>query len=182
MGIVQTGVLGAVAGFTIYFGLPLGKVKGISEKTRSFLSMTSAGILIFLFIDILGQLSKPIEAVLEPVNFGKFIVLLGILTAGFTIGLLGLIIFKQRFFRFQLDSTQVLSPTRLALLIAAGIGLHNFSEGLAIGQSAGRGDIGFAAILISGFRLHNATELPWDVHIPQVLYRLKMPATQDNAQ
>ena len=43
-------------------------------------------------------------------------------------------------------------------MIAAGIGLHNFSEGLAIGQSAGRGEIAFAVILIVGFGLHNATE------------------------
>ena len=43
-------------------------------------------------------------------------------------------------------------------MIATGIGLHNFSEGLAIGQSAGRGEIGFAALLIIGFGLHNATE------------------------
>ena len=52
----------------------------------------------------------------------------------------------------------MLTPTRLALMIATGIGLHNFSEGLAIGQSAGRGDIAFATLLIVGFGLHNATE------------------------
>ncbi len=52
----------------------------------------------------------------------------------------------------------MLSPSRFALLIAAGIGLHNFSEGLAIGQSAGGGEIAFAAILLAGFGLHNATE------------------------
>jgi ZIP family zinc transporter len=44
------------------------------------------------------------------------------------------------------------------MMIATGIGLHNFSEGLAIGQSAGRGEIGLAALLIVGFGLHNATE------------------------
>ena len=43
-------------------------------------------------------------------------------------------------------------------MIATGIGLHNFSEGLAIGQSAGRGEIAFATVLIIGFGLHNATE------------------------
>jgi ZIP family zinc transporter len=46
----------------------------------------------------------------------------------------------------------------LALLIAIGIGLHNFSEGLAIGQSAARGDVSLALLLIIGFGLHNATE------------------------
>ena len=50
------------------------------------------------------------------------------------------------------------APRRLALLIAIGIGLHNFGEGLAIGQSAASGAIGLAKVLIIGFALHNATE------------------------
>jgi ZIP family zinc transporter len=47
---------------------------------------------------------------------------------------------------------------RLALLIAIGIGLHNFAEGLAIGQSAARNDVALATLLVIGFALHNATE------------------------
>ena len=47
---------------------------------------------------------------------------------------------------------------RLALLIATGIGLHNFGEGLAIGQSAASGEIALALTLIIGFGLHNTTE------------------------
>ncbi len=47
---------------------------------------------------------------------------------------------------------------QLALLIAVGIGLHNFAEGLAIGNSAASGEIGLAVLLIIGFGLHNATE------------------------
>jgi zinc transporter, ZIP family len=51
------------------------------------------------------------------------------------------------------------SPARrLALLIAVGIGLHNFAEGLAIGQSAASGDVALATVLVIGFGLHNATE------------------------
>jgi ZIP family zinc transporter len=51
------------------------------------------------------------------------------------------------------------SPARrLALLIAIGIGLHNFAEGLAIGQSAASNEVGLATLLVIGFALHNATE------------------------
>jgi ZIP family zinc transporter len=51
-----------------------------------------------------------------------------------------------------------LTPHMLALLIATGIGLHNFSEGLAIGQSAAVGALQLAIVLIVGFGLHNMTE------------------------
>jgi ZIP family zinc transporter len=51
------------------------------------------------------------------------------------------------------------SPARrLALLIAIGIGLHNFAEGLAIGQSAASNEVALATMLVIGFGLHNATE------------------------
>src|SRR5438105_10424083 len=51
-----------------------------------------------------------------------------------------------------------LSPRTLALLIATGIGLHNFSEGLAIGQSAAVGALQLAVVLIIGFGLHNMSD------------------------
>ena len=44
------------------------------------------------------------------------------------------------------------------MFIATGIGLHNFSEGLAIGQSAASDEISLAIVLVIGFALHNATE------------------------
>jgi zinc transporter, ZIP family len=158
MSFIQTVLLGAIAGFTIYLGLPIGRIRGMSDKARSLLSMTSAGILIFLFFDIFGQLAEPIEETLHQANFSGSLALLGIFVLGFGTGLLGLILFEQRVIRVRKEANQALSPASLALLIATGIGLHNFSEGLAIGQSAGSGEIAFAAILIVGFGLHNATE------------------------
>ena len=158
MNFTQTVLLGSIAGFTIYLGLPIGRVKGMSEKTRSFLSMISAGILLFLFFDIFHQLSQPIEAALNLLKLGEFFILLAIFIVGFGAGLLGLIAFERRLIKFHPAANQVLSPTRLALMIATGIGLHNFSEGLAIGQSAAHGEFAFATILIVGFGLHNATE------------------------
>lgn len=154
----QTVLLGAIAGLTIYLGLPVGRIKALPDKFRSFLAMSSAGILIFLFFDIFTQLSAPITGNLSQKDYPQFYLLLGVFIVGFGMGLLALIVFERRMIRARAGLTQTLSPTRLALLIATGIGLHNFSEGLAIGQSAGSGEIAFAAILIVGFGLHNATE------------------------
>ena len=76
MGFGETVLLGAIAGFTIYLGLPVGRIKGMSEKTRAFLSMTSTGILLFLFFDIFLEISESIEAALDPVNLPGFFTLL----------------------------------------------------------------------------------------------------------
>ncbi|QDG68419.1 ZIP family metal transporter [Pseudarthrobacter sp. NIBRBAC000502772] len=53
---------------------------------------------------------------------------------------------------------QRLAPQRLALLIAIGIGLHNFGEGLAIGSAYAVGSLALGASLIVGFAIHNTTE------------------------
>src|SRR5207245_4787794 len=58
--------------------------------------------------------------------------------------------------RQRLDLTN--PAIRLSFLIAIGIGVHNFGEGLAIGQAAAASEIGLAVTVIIGFGLHNATE------------------------
>ena len=99
-----------------------------------------------------------------------------LLTAGFLVGLMTLVYYdvwmkrrRRRAFlgpgaastaEFEHEHHFVgMSPARwLAIFIATGIGLHNFSEGLAIGQSAASDQISLAIVLIIGFGLHNATE------------------------
>src|SRR5512140_2821957 len=93
----QTVLLGAIAGFTIYLGLPAGKIRRMGEKTRAFLSMSSTGILLFLFFDIVSQLSEPVEGALVDKHYAQFAGLLGVVILGFGLGLIGLIFFEQRF-------------------------------------------------------------------------------------
>ena len=176
MSTTQTLVLGAIAGFTIFLGLPIGRMQNVSAATKAFLAATATGILIFLFWDVMSGAVEPVETALEAGRGGRFAWLAFLLTAGFFVGLMSLVYYdawmkrrRRRAFlgpgaastaEFEHDHHFTgLSPARwLAIFIATGIGLHNFSEGLAIGQSAAANQVSLAIVLIIGFGLHNATE------------------------
>jgi ZIP family zinc transporter len=176
MSTVQTLALGAIAGFTIFLGLPIGRMQNVKPGTKAFLAATATGILVFLVWDILSQAVGPVEAALAKSHNGRFAWLAFLLTAGFFAGLMSLVYYdlwmkrrRRRAFlgpgaastaEFEHDHHFTgMSPARwLAIFIATGIGLHNFSEGLAIGQSAASDQIRLAIVLVIGFSLHNATE------------------------
>jgi ZIP family zinc transporter len=172
-------LLGAIAGFTIFLGLPLGRLQNLSGATRAALSALATGILIFLLWDVLAGAVEPIEEGLEERHWGEFwgLSVLGVL--GFAVGLMGLVYYAEWMKRRSGSrATPLVGPgaaavdefekrswiesltdgQRLALLIAVGIGVHNFGEGLAIGQSAAADQVSLAVTLIVGFALHNATE------------------------
>jgi ZIP family zinc transporter len=167
--------LGALAGLTIFIGLPMGRLHDVGQTFKAFLSATATGILLFLFWDVLKEAIDPVESALNASNWGRFSWLAALAFGGFAAGLLSLVYYdswmKARRRRSFLgpgaaSATELrrshftgLTPARwLALFIAMGIGLHNFSEGLAIGQSAAQGELSLAYVLVIGFGLHNATE------------------------
>jgi zinc transporter, ZIP family len=176
MSTAQTLLLGAVAGLTIFLGLPIGRMQNVSAQTKAFLSSFATGVLIFLLWDVLTNAVDPIESALKAGRDGRFLWLAFLLAAGFSAGILTLVYYdtwmKRRRRRAFLGPGAAstaefeehpyftgMSPARwLALFIATGIGLHNFSEGLAIGQSSARDQVSLAIVLIIGFGLHNATE------------------------
>jgi ZIP family zinc transporter len=173
MSVVPTLLLGAIAGFTLYLGLPFARLKHPRRSLQAFLNALATGILVFLFWDVMTKASAPITTALAAARRGQttsFVLLATLFAGGFGAGLLSLVYFERRFLRragpagpaghtaAQEQRLAGPSPRQLALLIALGIGLHNFSEGLAIGQSSRAGAIGLATILIVGFGLHNMTE------------------------
>jgi ZIP family zinc transporter len=171
-------LLGAIAGVTIFLGLPIGRMP-LGPNARSGLSALATGILIFLFWDVMSEAVDPIEGALKAHHWGRFSELSVLGVAGFGLGLMSLVYYeawmKRRagrrasalvgpgaaavdefLERQRLDLTN--PAIRLSFLIAIGIGVHNFAEGLAIGQAAAANAIGLAVTLIIGFGLHNATE------------------------
>jgi len=57
-----------------------------------------------------------------------------------------------------IDKRELIKPLTLSLMVAIGIGLHNFGEGLAIGAAVLLGEIALGTFLIIGFTIHNTTE------------------------
>ena len=156
--------LGLLAGGTIFLGLPIARLNRVTTKTKAFLNAVSTGILIFLLVEITGHLIEELEGLVEAAvvtSSGWPIALryAGLFTVGFSIGLLGLVYFERRYLGTAKDGVAPRTRSKqLALMIALGLGLHNLSEGLAIGQGYSSGAIQLAWLLAIGFALHNATE------------------------
>jgi ZIP family zinc transporter len=153
--------LGAIAGITIFLGLPVARMRGLSKGVQGFLNAFATGILIFILWDILSHASGPVEKALVSARAGSsapFVWLAVIFAVGIGAGLLGLVYFNRSLFSHLRHADHTPSPRSLSLAIATGLGLHNFSEGLAIGQSARAGAIAFVGVLVVGFALHNITE------------------------
>jgi ZIP family zinc transporter len=175
----QTLVLGAIAGFTIFLGLPIGRLPALGASARAGLSALATGILIFLLWDVLAGAVEPIEEAAEEHEWGELLGYGSLGIAGFVLGLMGLVYYAEWMRRkSSRRATPLVGPgaaavdefegrsfierltpgKQLALMIAVGIGVHNFGEGLAIGQAAASGAASLAVTLIIGFGLHNATE------------------------
>ena len=177
----QVILLGGIAGATIFLGLPVGRTQKLSSRTRALLNALAIGILLFLLWDVLSQAIEPVKKALTAAavdgngTWGRFAELAATFTLLLGVGLLSLVYYDRWLAsrpRVRREgpgaalaedlrpavSTLAHEASRLALLIAIGIGFHNFSEGLAIGQSAAKGEISLALLLIIGFGMHNATE------------------------
>ena len=183
MSLGTTLLLGFIAGVTIVLGLPVGRLRRPRPVLRLALNAVAIGVLLFLVWDVLSAAWEPIDNALSAIHDdtgggGPVAGYGALFVGGLAVGLLGLVAWDAYLHRAArnrgrggpgaMSVEETPAATRgpaswtpgmqTALLIAIGIGLHNFAEGLAIGQSAAQGEAALATVLVIGFALHNATE------------------------
>jgi zinc transporter ZupT len=124
----------------------------LSPRTMDFLLALTVGLLVFLMIDGTSEGFESAETL--PESF-QGVVLFAIASIGAYLlleGIAGWLRARRR------AAGERQGGWVLALLIAVGIGLHNFGEGLAIGSAFALGEAALGTLLIVGFTLHNTTE------------------------
>jgi len=127
-------------------------LKRLPERAMDFLLALTVGLLGFLFVD---GTSEGLEAAdLLPASF-QGVVLFGVGAAGAYLVLEGVGAWLRGRRSSAADERR---GWVLAVLIAVGIGLHNFGEGLAVGSAFALGEAALGTLLIVGFTLHNTTE------------------------
>jgi zinc transporter, ZIP family len=143
------GLIGFLVGiFPVALGLAwLPSLRRASpEWLAAFMALT-AGLLTFLGFEALSEAFE-LQAALPGSLGGTGLVLLGVATTYLLLTVLGR----------RLGGGATVRGLGLATLVAIGIGLHNFGEGLAIGTSFALGELALGTFFVVGFMVHNVTE------------------------
>jgi zinc transporter ZupT len=154
-GFLGYAVIGFLVGvLPVALGLAwLPSLRHADARWRAAFMALTAGLLSFLAFDALSE-ALDLQASLPSAFQGPGLILLGVAAS-----YLGLTFVAQRASATsgrQRDAP--LEGVALAGLIAAGIGLHNLGEGLAIGSSIALGELALGTFFIVGFMVHNLTE------------------------
>ena len=140
---IFVGVIPVLLGIT---WLPF--LRRLPQQWVDFFLALTAGLLVFLAVDAVDEALEVAGDV--PGAFqGVGLIVLGV------VGALAALYAVDGAMRNRRGE---LTPLYIAGLIALGIGLHNFGEGLAIGAAFSLGEVGLTSFLIIGFMVHNITE------------------------
>jgi zinc transporter, ZIP family len=142
--------LSAAMGLAIFLSLPVVLRKATGSRSVTFLNAAAIGILVFLLADVFSDAATLIYP--NPAN--PYVADPTI--AAYFLGATALAFFVP--YLVEHRSKEGLSPTRMALLIAAAIGFQNLTEGLVFGAYWAIGAVGLSTVVFVGFFLQNVTE------------------------
>jgi zinc transporter ZupT len=150
-GFLGYGIIGFLVGvLPVALGLLwLPSLRRVGQHWLTAFMALTAGLLSFLGVEALFEAFE-LQGALPGAFGGPGLVLLGVATSFLTMTFIS--------GRFSANANGVLGGVALATLVAIGIGLHNFGEGLAIGTSFAFGQLTLGSFLIVGFMIHNVTE------------------------
>ncbi|KQR51926.1 zinc permease [Leifsonia sp. Leaf336] len=146
--------LGAVAGLTIFLGLPVGRIRSNAVGLKAALNALATGILIFLLWDVLSQAWEPVDKALSSHQLGPALGQGLLMVACIGVGLLSLT-YVDRFMKRR--ALALASPIRTPGGSEAGHhghGPHPGAGGQAGGSVAGLG----AVATTTGVAIVAATE------------------------
>src|SRR5271155_1708478 len=148
-----TVIFSLIMGLSIFLSLPIVLRKKTSERTTRLLNAVAIGILIFLMCDVFSDAAPSLYANGSLYGYGADPFLSALFAIALAVGFFMLYYFENR-------SIRGLSPARMSLMIAIGMGLQNLTEGLVFGSlSVSLGLFsGVALVVLAGFVLQNITE------------------------
>ncbi len=156
MGILLLLLYTAIMGFSIFLVLPVAAIKNVSPNTIHLLNSVAIGILIFLMLDVfMGT-----YAFVNP-NFSE-----GTVNLEYSVLIIFCILFTYASFSYYTsmsgrrgkEAVAAGNFKTLSFIVAAGIGLQNLTEGLALGASMKLGLSSLVLPIFVGFTIQNITE------------------------
>jgi zinc transporter ZupT len=120
-------------------------MRGFGPTLMDFILALTAGLLLFLLIDTIGEGFEMAGKAVERLRTDALVLVSALVT------LAGLLAIGR-------SRGHPPEGVMLALFIAIGIGLHNFGEGLVVGSALATGAAALATFLVTGFVIHNVTE------------------------
>jgi ZIP family zinc transporter len=151
LGFAETLLFSAVMGFSIFLSLPIVLSKRTGEMRTKLFNAIAIGILIFLVADVFTDVASILYNG-SYYGYGSSPYYDSIFAIFVSVGFLVLYYAENR-------SRTGLTPTRLALIIAVGIGFQNLTEGLLFGSLGVQiGLAGSALVVLVGFIFQNVTE------------------------
>src|SRR5215218_3074791 len=133
-------------------------IRSMSRNKYNFFLSLTAGLLVFLGIDALLYISEKLTQRAIKKSMSSAAETTSTYTSYSNSSATATNSPHTRLQTNQRQIQEFVKPLAISLMIAIGIGLHNFGEGLAIGAAVLLGEVALSTFLIIGFTLHNTTE------------------------
>ena len=147
--------VGALSALCTCTGLALVRRLPPTERHRDLFTMAAAGLALFVVIETGYQALGTVELGAVSDAPGTLVLSGGLMLSGLLFGLVGLAWIETQ--RGE-PGAQTPQPLDVAIMLAAGVGLHSFAEGLSVGQSMATSLAGPGLLVVLGLAIHGTVD------------------------